>query len=105
MGINHLETGIRLSQQWNFPPILQKCVALHHSPWPPALDETPDDATRIKQLLAIVRVSNSASRLLESEQPRAEGLEGENSASQLDFQAVRRLTEQVDNLMEGLGTN
>ncbi|MCL5959501.1 MAG: HDOD domain-containing protein [Chloroflexi bacterium] len=99
IGLDHVATGMMISQRWRFPPIFQSCIALHHGNWPPTIEDQPNQQ-KVRQLIAIVRVANSASRLSSSQQSSSEELQLEDTSPESEQQTTRALAAQVSALMK-----
>lgn len=56
IGFDHSEVGGALARQWNLPPVLQECIAFHH---------TPARADQFPREVALVHIANSLAQLAE----------------------------------------
>ncbi len=100
LGIDHTQTGTVLSKRWNFPLPFHCCIAEHHNSCPTVAGESEAEEKRIRRLLAIVRVADSASRLLGAEATPNELL-SEGKDNQFDPETISQLIQRVDALLGG----
>ncbi len=98
LGIDHTQTGTVLSKRWNFPLPFHCCIAEHHNSCPTVAGGSEVEETRIRRLLAIVRVADSASRLLGEEATPRELL-SEGKDNQFDPETISQLIQRVDALL------
>ncbi len=98
LGIDHTQTGTVLSRRWNFPLPFHCCIAQHHDDWPLVRGETEAEEKRIRRLLAIVRVANSASQLLGAD-ASPDKLLNHDQDTQFDPETISQLIRRVDALL------
>jgi len=98
IGVDHVKIGMLVSEHWKFPDIIHDCIALHHDEWPPVLEDGSPYMSKLRQLLAIVRVANSGSRLYAAEVSPADEA-GRESHGSLPMEAISALAEEVNELL------
>lgn len=102
IGVDHVEVGLTLAHHWGFPDVYSTCIAHHHDTWPPTQSKVAENGHTYRELLAIVRVANSAAWLLRSE-PGDNNIGIENTpATPLDPMVVRKMVEKADQFLNGL---
>ncbi|HEX2986910.1 MAG TPA: HDOD domain-containing protein [Chloroflexota bacterium] len=62
LGFNHIETGKMIADRWRLPQPVRTAIALHHHPWSIVPQTGEADPSRLKHLVAIVKVANQASK-------------------------------------------
>lgn len=56
MGLNHMDVGLKLAEDWNLPEYIRCCIGYHHKP-----SESPD----FKQEVSIIHIANTIAVLFE----------------------------------------
>lgn len=62
LGFNHVETGKLIADRWRLPHTVRNAITFHHHQWPIGLQDAEPDHSRMKHLIAIVKVANEASK-------------------------------------------
>ena len=91
VGFNHVEAGRMVAERWRFPVLIRETIVLHHSPW--SLYAAPEETggRKLKHLLAIVQVANTAAKESLAAQPQ--GAWRETSFSITPQQLAERVAE------------
>jgi putative nucleotidyltransferase with HDIG domain len=98
LGFNHVETGKLIADRWRLPQPVRTAITLHHHSWPIGVQAGEPDHSKLKHLVAIVKVADQASKEGMTLQSLAEPTDG---AVNITPEALIQNVYAVNNLLMG----